>query len=210
MRFLSSPLDASWQRHVLLGSSASASSALAALSVGQAVGSSVVNFDAVTRGRVGALSYAAYALWWASFPAEGLTRRRWRPYRMPDLPAVRTLGTSLLRTLRIARHEPEGEELLLATTVSTVAGRAEPNGTLDAPLPMSLLSISIDERFESDPPLLPFEAMELMDLMDMEGMQATTSANTSTPKRCAVESEIESLCALRVPFVDAASSHTAL
>ena len=82
-------------------------------------------------GRLAAVLYVLYAGWWAVFPAEGFSRRRWRPDILPALPPVRTLGTALLRLMRISREAPGGEELVRLPTqqqrdAPVVTGRPGP------------------------------------------------------------------------------------
>ena len=69
-------------------------------------------------GRLGAICYVLYALWWFAFPAEASTRRNWRPSLLPDLPPVHTLGSWLLSVLWIARPPPDGTELAQLKQVS--------------------------------------------------------------------------------------------
>ena len=57
-------------------------------------------------GAVAAMVGGAYALWWAAFPAEGLSRRAWFPSVMPDRGGTRTLSTLLMACAGVAKPYP--------------------------------------------------------------------------------------------------------
>jgi hypothetical protein len=82
--------------------------------------------------RIAAAAYAFYFTWWHAFPAEALTRRRFRAKLLPLLPPVNTAGSWLLHRLGVAGIPLGGDELVARTTVAARPRR--PSTPNDEPL----------------------------------------------------------------------------